>query len=254
MAEIWYNYKEKPDRKIDVLRYKFVAENKRDAASFEELWTLLIDLTKPEGELFSHIRKNTRYEINRAVNKDGAHCFTLFEKGEENREKLLQYIDFFNIFADSKNRSRIDYSDVEQFYENKTFCARYAADGGGEILTMHAYVISDGTARLHQSSSLFRNTADAEARNMIGRSNRLLHWDDILFFKNAGLQYYDFGGWYGGAETSGTYAEQLLINQFKESFGAEKKREYSFIEPASFRGRIAVLIHSAIDAVKKRGK
>ncbi|MDR0784467.1 MAG: hypothetical protein LBE74_01095 [Treponema sp.] len=249
IAEIWYNYEEKPDRKTDVLRYKFVAENKRDAASFEELWTLLIDLTKPEDELFSHIRKNTRYEINRAKNKDGAQCFTLLEKDEENMEKLLQYIDFFNIFAESKKRSRVDYSDVKQFYENKTFCVRYITDGDGAILTMHAYVVSDGTARLHQSSSLFRNVADAETRNMIGRANRLLHWNDILFFKHAGVRYYDFGGWYG--ETTGTYAEQLLINQFKESFGGEKKQEYSFITPSSFLGQIATAFHSALDAVKE---
>jgi lipid II:glycine glycyltransferase (peptidoglycan interpeptide bridge formation enzyme) len=251
MAEIWYNYEEKPDRKIDVLRYKYVAERKEKAASFEELWTLLIDLTKHEDELFSLIRKNTRYEINRAKNKDGVQCFTLLEKGGKNAEKLLQYIDFFNAFADSKNRSRINFSDIEQFYENKTFCARYAADGDGKILAMHAYIVSDGTARLYQSSSLFRNAANAEIRNMIGRANRLLHWNDILFFKNAGMRYYDFGGWYGGAASTGTYAEQLLINQFKESFGGEKKQEYSFIISSSFWGIIAAAFHSLLDAVKK---
>jgi lipid II:glycine glycyltransferase (peptidoglycan interpeptide bridge formation enzyme) len=259
MAEIWYNYNERPDRKIDVLRYKYVVERKEKAASFEELWTLLIDLGKPEDELFSHIRKNTRYEINRARNKDAIESATLLKKGEKNEEKLKQYIDFFNAFADSKNRSHIDFSDLEQFYNNETLCVRFAhsvrsAPAGDEPLTMHAYVISDNTARLHQSSSLFRASEDGEYKNLVGRTNRLLHWEDMLYFKKEGVRWYDFGGWYGGAATSQSYREQLLIDQFKESFGAEKKREYSFIEPASFLGNIAVSVHSAIDAVKKRGK
>jgi lipid II:glycine glycyltransferase (peptidoglycan interpeptide bridge formation enzyme) len=118
---------------------------------------------------------------------------------------------------------------------------------------MHAYVVSDSTARLHQSSSLFRVREDNEYKNLVGRANRLLHWEDMLYFKRKDVRWYDFGGWYGGEATSQSYREQLLIDQFKESFGGEKKREYSFIEPASFWGKIAVSVHSAIDAVKKRG-
>jgi len=110
--------------------------------------------------------------------------------------------------------------------------------------------VSDNTARLHQSSSLFRAACDKETRSMIGRSNRLLHWEDILYFKDAGLRWYDFGGWYGGPETTGTYAEQLLINQFKESFGGEKKREYSFIVPVSLKGRIAVHGRAVLKAMQ----
>jgi lipid II:glycine glycyltransferase (peptidoglycan interpeptide bridge formation enzyme) len=261
MAEIWYNYNERPDGKIDVLRYKYVAERKEKAASFEELWTLLIDLEKAEDELFFHIRKNTRYEIKRARNKDAIESATLLKKGEKNEEKLKQYIDFFNAFAESKHRSLIDFSDLEQFYNSGTLCLRFArasahapAPAGNDPLSMHAYVVSDGAARLYQSSSLFRVSEDSEYKNLVGRANRLLHWEDMLYFKKEGVRWYDFGGWYGGAATTQSYREQLLIDQFKESFGAEKKREYSFIEPASFWGKIAVLAHSMIDAVKKRGK
>ncbi|MDR0556874.1 MAG: hypothetical protein LBG43_03245 [Treponema sp.] len=253
MAEIWYNYAEKPDRKIDVLRYKYVAERKEKAASFEELWTLLIDLGKTEDELFFLIRKNTRYEINRARNKDAIEIMTLLKKGEKNEEKLKRYIDFFNAFAESKNRSHIHFSDLERFYNNGTLCVRLASSGN-EPLTMHAYVISDNIARLHQSTSLFRNSEDGGYKNLVGRANRFLHWEDMLYFKKKGVRWYDFGGWYGGAAASQSYREQLLIDQFKEYFGAEKKREYSFIEPASFLGKIAVSAHSVIATVKKREK
>jgi lipid II:glycine glycyltransferase (peptidoglycan interpeptide bridge formation enzyme) len=118
---------------------------------------------------------------------------------------------------------------------------------------MHAYVVSDNTARLYQSSSLFRNSQSGDYKNLVARANRLLHWEDMLYFKRLdGIRWYDFGGWYGGAASSQSYREQLLIDQFKESFGGENKREYSFIEPASFLGKIAVSAHSMLDTVKKR--
>jgi lipid II:glycine glycyltransferase (peptidoglycan interpeptide bridge formation enzyme) len=254
IAEIWYNYNEQPIKKIDVLRYKYVTERKEKAASLEELWTLLIDLEQPENELFSHMRKNTRYEVNRAKNRDNIEHTTLLERGETSEEKINRYIDYYNAFADSKNRSHIYFSDIEQFYTNGTFCVR-SASIDNEPLTMHAYVISDNTARLHQSSSLFRNNHDGEYKNLVARANRFLHWEDMLYFKRTGgVRWYDFGGWYGGEATNQSYREQLLIDQFKESFGGEKKREYSFIEPASFLGEIAVSTHSILDILKKHKK
>jgi lipid II:glycine glycyltransferase (peptidoglycan interpeptide bridge formation enzyme) len=250
MAEIWYNFDEKLVEKVDVLRYKYVTQKQDTAASFEELWTLLTDLEKSDDELFLQINKTCKYQINRAKNKDGVVGETLLETGEKNEQKITQYIDFFNTFADSKGRSHIDFSDLEQFYDSGTFCVRTVVSGDGTALTMHGYVVSDNTARLHQSSSLFRNSEDAEYRNMVGRANRLLHWEDMLYFKQLGIKYYDFGGWFGGEATTENYKEQLLINQFKESFGGEKKQEYSFIMPASFLGKAAVKIHSVL----KRGK
>lgn len=248
IAEIWYNISEKPEKEIDIIRYKFVTEKTQRGASFEELYTILIDLSKDDKELLSLLRKNTRYEINRAKEKDNIKCVTFFEKNEEDKEKIAKYMDFYNAFAMSKNRSPIKFSDLKQFYDNKTICIRYAAkeDDESEILTMHAYIISDNTARLHQSSSLFRSHGDSEYRNLVARANRLLHWDDILYFKNNGTDVYDLGGWYGGQ----ILKEQLSINQFKESFGGEKKKEYSYIIPKSIRGRIAVWVHSTFKHLK----
>jgi hypothetical protein len=254
IAEIWYNYNEQPVGKIDVLRYKYVTKRKEKAASFEELWTLLLDLEKPEGELFSGIRKNTRYEINRAKNKDNIEHTTLLEKGEMNEEKINRYIDFFNAFADSKNRSHIYFSDIEQFYDNGTLCVRSVSTNNTPLI-MHAYVISDNTARLYQSSSLFRNSHDGGYKNLVSRANRFLHWQDMLYFKQIGdIRWYDFGGWYGGEAITKSYNEQLLIDQFKESFGGEKRREYSFIEPVSVLGKIAVSVHSILKHSKNHKK
>jgi lipid II:glycine glycyltransferase (peptidoglycan interpeptide bridge formation enzyme) len=255
IAEIWYDVQEKPLKRVDVLRYKFVSKRPQKAASVEELYTLLLDLEESENSLFLRIRKNTRYEINRARNRDGIICFTLLTIGEKDKDKISQYLDFYNVFANSKGRSHISFNDVMPFYNNDTFCIRYAeSEREHKILAMHAYIISNNTARLYQSSSHFRASDDGEYRAMIGRANRLLHWDDIIYFKAKNIKSYDFGGWYGGAETTGSYGEQLLINLFKESFGGEKKQEFSYVIPASFWGEIAVLARSGKILVKNISK
>jgi lipid II:glycine glycyltransferase (peptidoglycan interpeptide bridge formation enzyme) len=248
IAENWYTVRENPEKRVDVVKYRFVSEPCDRALFLENLFTILIDLKKEQDELFFQIGKNTRYKINRAKDRDDIECSTFLSAGKKDDEKLRQYITYFNGFTATKRRSSIEYSDLEQFYNAGTLCLRCAAcKDGSKVYTMHAYIVSDGRARLHQSSSHFRASDDSEFRNLIGRANRYLHWDDILYFKGSGLDYYDFGGWYGGQSDT----EKLAINQFKESFGGEKQKEFTYIVPATLRGKIAVFLQQL---VKKRKK
>jgi lipid II:glycine glycyltransferase (peptidoglycan interpeptide bridge formation enzyme) len=249
IAEVWYDVSQFPSGKADVIKYKFVQETVNETVQIEELYTLLIDLTEEEDVLFSRIGKNTCYKINRARKRDNIECLIFLGQDEKNREKTDQYIDYFNQFAAAKKRDPIAFSDLEQFYDKGALCIRMACGGGDKsaIYAMHAYVISDNRARLHQSSSHYRNSEDSEWRNCIGRANRFLHWDDMLYFKTMGLGYYDFGGWYGG----NTDKEKLAINEFKEAFGGIKEHEYSYTVPVSPIGRIAVCAQSILKKPKK---
>jgi hypothetical protein len=238
IAEIWYGKDGEPEKKSDVLKYKFVEEPREGAVLKEDLFTLLLDLGEDEKILHSHIGKSAKNEINRARERDGVHCEVFLKLNEKSGGKLDQYIDYFNAFAASKNRSAIAFSDLSQFYEAGTLCIRRAQDREGPALAMHAYIVGDNRARLLQSASHFRGSSDPEERKLIGRANRLLHWEDILYFKAMGLGYYDFGGWYGGE----TDREKIAINQFKETFGGRKRREYSYMLPLSGAGKIALTI------------
>jgi lipid II:glycine glycyltransferase (peptidoglycan interpeptide bridge formation enzyme) len=250
ICEIWYALQQSPEKKSDIVKYKFVPEKPEKAAFVEDLFTIEIDLKKEKEAIFSGIGKNTRYKINRAKERDAVTCGTFLELHEKNDEKLEKYMGYFNEFTATKNRSAITFSDLEQFYEAGALCIRYAASQDESLVyTMHAYIVSDGRARLHQSSSHFRSSDDSEFRNLIGRANRYLHWDDILYFKNLGLEYYDLGGWYGGR----TDKEKIAINEFKESFGGEKRVEYTYIVPLSHLGKAAVFLQTILKARKKRG-
>ncbi|MDR0231291.1 MAG: hypothetical protein LBI82_04150 [Dysgonamonadaceae bacterium] len=248
-AEIWYNSAERPINKVDRLCYQYVEKKSKKMFFLRELFTILLDLSKSENELFSEIKKNTKYEINRAKNKDNVICGNLLEIGYVDNSSIDKFVDFYNDFAQSKKRGKINVSDLQQFINMKNFCIRYVQKDD-EIIAMHSYVVSDNIARLFHSCSLFRKNDDSEYRSMVGRANRLLHWDDILYFKNGGLSTYDLGGWCGDQ----TNAEQLLINQFKESFGGKKKKEYSYIIPVSFLGLISVINIVLRQLIQKKQK
>jgi hypothetical protein len=248
IAEIWYDLAKKPDRKVDVLRCRFVPEVLKNAFSVEEKYTLITDLSKTREELFSLIHKNTRYEINRAKDRDNIECFTFMEQPdqhegsnqhEENKHKLLQYVEFFNVFAASKRRTRIYASEFEEFSRCGVLCIRCAVKDS-QPLVMHAYIVSDGIARLYQSASHFRNREEQESRNLTGRANRLLHWDDMIYFKDRGFSLYDYGGVYAGH----TDREKLAIAQFKLAFGGFKRQEYMYIVPYSLPGYVSVFLHA----------
>jgi hypothetical protein len=239
IAEIWYNLDEYPERAADVIRYKFVSEIRKNAFSVEEKATLISDLSKTGEELFSFFRKNTRYEIKRAKEKDAVICGTFLQCGEDSKEKLARYLDFFNTFAESKHRTLCTPEEFACYIKNGSFCVR-CAEKESQILVTHAYIVSDGKARLHQSASHFRNTGDAESRNLAGRANRLLHWDDMLYFKSLGIQYYDFGGIYLGQADK----EKALIAQFKLAFGGEVCHEYVYLSPVSLLGWLSIFPHA----------
>ena len=92
----------------------------------------------------------------------------------------------------------------------------------------------------NKKQSIFNMNSDPEHKAMIGRANRLLHWDDFLYFRQKSLLFYDLGDWYGGK----TDRDKLLINEFKESFGGEKKEDYVYTVPVSFLSYIWVFIRS----------
>jgi lipid II:glycine glycyltransferase (peptidoglycan interpeptide bridge formation enzyme) len=109
-----------------------------------------------------------------------------------------------------------------------------AASVNNEKIVFHSYVTTCGRARLLHSASLFRESDDSAYRNLVGRANRLLHWDDICYFKNEGCRTYDLGG----ISMDKSNMETQAINKFKESFGAAVIKEYKSYVPASFKGLI----------------
>lgn len=82
-------------------------------------------------------------------------------------------------------------------------------------------MLCDKTARLTFSVSNFReNIASNVDKNMIGRLNRWLHYEDMILLKENGFDVYDWGGYDIKENLAG-------INKFKKYFGGILTKQYN---------------------------
>ncbi len=171
----------------------------------ERCFTKVIDLTRKAEEIFRDFKKNTRYEINRA-RKDGI-TFVI-------EKNMQQFVDFYNKFAESKNITQLNISYIKS-YEKHLIITK--AIENMVDLVMHTYLTDsqEKRVRLLNSASLFRYETDTDKKQLIGTANRLLHYSDMLFFKERGFKIYDLGGY--------DYQPQnerfIATNKFKDAFG-----------------------------------
>src|SRR2546421_491953 len=135
-------------------------------------------------------------------------------------------------FAASKGVPPIRRSQLDAMASAGKLVISAAVGGEGDVLAMHAYFFEKDRARLTHSASLFRLQADSAQRNRIGRVNRLLHWDDIMQFRELGSSMYDMGGWYTGNRNQAL----LRINSFKREFGGSVVNEWDVFRAGSIRG------------------
>jgi hypothetical protein len=91
---------------------------------------------------------------------------------------------------------------------------------------------------MYFSASHFRGYTDKEYKRLIGRANRLLHWDSMIYFKNEGLSTYSLGAW----SDDKTNKEQQNINSFKESFGSIIAPQYLYYIPHTILGHVYIAL------------
>lgn len=196
-----------------------------------EFYTILLDLSRGEGELFSGIKKGTRYEIRRAEAKDGL-AYEAFDAG--GHEALAEFGDFYDRFAAQKGQPQLNRQWLSAMAGAGLITLTRVSGGAGEPLVWHAYRRGRNRVTLLHSASLYRATTDRALRGKVGRANRYQHWRDILRFKAELVGLYDMGGWYKGE----TDEERLRINRFKEEFGGKVVRNYICERGLTFRGRL----------------
>jgi hypothetical protein len=97
-----------------------------------------------------------------------------------------------------------------------------------EPMVFHSYINCGEKARLWHSCSTFRD--DKSLATLIGRANKRLHWEDMLFFKELGLKSYDWGGIFDYESANG-------IDLFKLAFGSDRKDYYNAVVAQSLIGK-----------------
>lgn len=180
-----------------------------------DFYTIVIDLGESDDGLLANCGKNTRYKINRAK-REGV--------GFNLEDNLQHFANFYNTFAQQKSLAILQQKHLESLipYLHVT-----KATLAGDDLVMHSYLVdkSIGKARLLHSASHFRQENKVVSKNTIGRANRFLHFEDIIYFKKLGYKIYDFGGY----ALNTNQKELQQINEFKEGFGGLILRESHYL-------------------------
>jgi hypothetical protein len=180
-----------------------------------EYHTKYIDLTIEIDKIKSLFSKTVKLHINRAT-KDGV-VFELFPI--ETKESKEFFIDYYNQFANDKGLSfSLTLQDIEELDEYFIVtCAKY----NKTILSLHGYIMNKETNMIifGHSASHFRFLDEDTIinRNFIGRANRFLHFQDMIYFKNLGFKIYNLSGY----KLNTTIVDLLNVNKFKDGFRGE---------------------------------
>jgi hypothetical protein len=233
VAEIWFDEPTEGIR-ADIIRYHQSQASVPDAVS-TPFYTPVIDLAPAEKDIWKALQNNTSYEIRRARERDGVRCGVWDGVAPG---FLSRFRSVYDAFARQKALPLLPWQGLQRLADARILdvsCASCAHEGD---LVFHAHILACGRARLLYSASLFRNSTDRVFRALVGRANRLLHWEDMIRFKSFGFEAYDFGGWYDG----NTDEEKLKINAFKEGFGGRIEKDFNAEVLISFKAKIFALV------------
>jgi len=207
--EYWFADKIYKSSIFKITKYKQYKGEKKIGFISNDFYTKIVLLEESEDDIFAKFAKNTKYEINRAK-REGAKF--------EIEKDLDNFVNFYNDFAESKSMKLLN--NIEKY---RDYLVVTKAVSNNEILSMHSYLLDKDIkrVRLLHSASQIHNIEDNKKRNFIGMANRMLHFDDMCYFKKQGFKEYDLGGY--AYETKDSIL--LNINKFKDSFNGHLIKE-----------------------------
>ncbi len=208
-----------------------VGETKGRFRGWQEFHTCMNDLTMSEEKMHAAVNKNVRYECRRSE-RDGIEI-QFYQKSdlEKDRKLLGQFAQLYESMYQSKGiDAKYNLTGVKKYIEADSVLFS-AVWHEGEMLVFHSYICDHTDARLLHSASCFRE--ESADQSMIGRANKRLHWEDILYFKKKGLQRYDWGGISDFDNPNG-------IDEFKLKFGGDKATYYNVYAGNTLLGKMAV--------------
>jgi lipid II:glycine glycyltransferase (peptidoglycan interpeptide bridge formation enzyme) len=230
----------------DLIRYLRVLSpkiNKKNIITDLD-YTILTDLRESEDSLLSKIKKNVAYEIKRAKNENIkiSRFFSkdLLEHNDILNDFELVYFEFSKLIGLNEVEKAYDKPTINSYIENDCFLLTCAEYENGKVY--HAYVCDDKNTVLIFSASDFRSGNVDKA--LAGRANKLLHWNDILYFKENGLFLYDWGNISSIDNPNG-------IDRFKMSFGGTPTKIYNIFVANSFFGHLLICGKKLVNKIEK---
>ena len=220
----------------DVVRF-IDCRKKVDSEGFigKQKLTAITNLTEDLESLFCNLGRHNRKQIKRAE-KDRIHIH------------VNQYYDEFSRMMVKFQKQKGFGTTLERLTENakwmKKYCTLFIAEYEREILCGTLYLEDENTIRSWLSGSIRLETTNLKA--IIGRANRLLHWEALKYAKEKGLSEYDWGGMWSDDETKQDKRKKT-INDFKSSFGGTIVPRYEYQKVYSKRYRMAQALYKMVN-------
>lgn len=232
--DIWFDEKPANLPQVDVVYYYYQpTPPPTPAIEFDEEYTLLLDLQQEPNKIWENIKRENRYKIRKAMEKDEL-VYEYLNK--INLEILKNFSDFHYQFTLQQGLKKLSNLEIERLtsYANTgvLHLSRVTSKDGKTLVWRAYYYNKNRVINLHSAS--LKNYLEPSYNQMIGRANRYHCWQDILKFKNLGALQYDFGGLYVN-----TANQHLLnINQFKEEFAGEVVRNFNWRQGVTLKGKL----------------
>lgn len=234
IADLYFDEPKPRLEKVDIFRHNQAAAPVR-GASCVSFPTIVIDLAPPVDQLLASMKRDCREKIRRAEREERKGYLQYEYCNNCDQAWVERFADHFDRCAAVKTLPKASRSRLAILAQNQALDISFVLDFRGEILAASCAVLTPKRTRGLYAAASFRLTSDPTKRSLIGRANRYLMWRDILRFKEAGANLFDFGGYY----TGNTDTEKLNINSFKTGFGGEVRTEFNCEECVTLKGAIA---------------
>jgi hypothetical protein len=221
---------------VDIIRYNQFSRPVTDAVC-TLFSTMVIDVLKTPEELLARMDRDLRYDIRRA---DRERLSYEYWTGSGSSWMISEFATYYDRHASLKGLVSVSRKRLGILANAGVLHISLVRSESGEILSAAAQLNCGSRLRGLQITSSLRACSDSSRRALIGRAHRYLIWRDILRTREAGLKFFDFGGWYMGT----TDHEKLRINQFKRGFGGEIIQEFMCSKAITFKGRVALVAMS----------
>lgn len=207
VSEVWFKYKFSFADLVGFTAYLNVKNYKGKILGVKQLsFTVENKLDISAEAIFLSFSKTVKVEI-KQVEKLNVSCFF--------HSDIKGFIEFYNRFAAARN---IDLLNEKRLVEMGKYLKLSYVVYNNQTVAAHSYMIDEesGIVRLmHSASERLNENYD---KQLSGKINKLLHYNDMLNFKKAGFAVYDFGGYTNNTDNKGLQG----INNFKLSFGGER--------------------------------
>lgn len=168
-------------------------------------FTIENDISITGEAILAGFSKTVQVEVKQAEKYGIACSFT---------NNVSLFATFYNQFAVNR---KIDVTSERRLQEMLPFLKITVASQNGIMLAAHSYLTDEqkGIVRLMHAAS--QRLVPEGDKQLSGRANKLLHYFDMLQFKQQGYTVYDFGGYAKDTTDIGLQG----INKFKLSFGGK---------------------------------